>query len=84
MEICFGIICGRYFGGAASYNQALQLKTEIIRTGYVTTARANLDKCHGPSQRLQILGIIYDASTKTCSLPQKEVNKYIGRINTIL
>ena len=72
------------FGGASTYNQTLQLKTEIIRTGLITTAKANLKKCHGPSQRLKILGMIYDAKAKHCSLPQTKVDKYISRIETIL
>ena len=72
------------FGGASTYGQTLQLKTEIIRTGHVTTAKANLKKCHGPCQRLKILGMVYDAIEKHCSLPPTKVTKYIQRIDIIL
>ena len=72
------------FGGASTYNQTLQLKNEIIRTGLVTTAKANLKKCHGPCQSLKILGMVYDAITKHCTLPSQKATKYIARIDAIL
>ena len=72
------------FGGALTKSQAAQLKNEIIRTGIVTSARANFTKCHGPAQRLKILGMMYDAVAKKCSLPSKKISKYINRINEIL
>ena len=65
-------------------NQASILKTEVIRTGIVTSARVNFTKCHGPSQLLKILGMIYDAVHRKCSLPPKKVAKYLGRIHEIL
>jgi len=72
------------FGGASTYDQTLQLKNEIITTGTATAARANRSKCHGPSQNLKILGMVFDAVAKRCSLPQTTIDKYIGRINSIL
>ena len=72
------------FGGASTYDQTLQLKNEIIATGQATTARANRSKCHGPSQKLKILGMMYDAVAKRCSLPQPIIEKYICRIATVL
>ena len=72
------------FGGASTYDQTLQLKNEIIATGQVTTARANKSKCHGPSQKLKILGMMYDAVAKRCSLPQPTIERYICRITVIL
>ena len=64
--------------------QAYQLKTEVLRTGIVTSARANFKKCHGPTQLLKILGMMYDAINKRCFLPDKKVTKYLNRINEIL
>ena len=72
------------FGGAATFDQTMQLKNEIIRTGWATTAKANIKKCHGPCQELKILGMVYDALRKRCSLPSSKVEKYIARINKIL
>ena len=72
------------FGGAATFEQTLKLKNEIIATGYVTTAKANLKKCHGPCQELKILGMLYNAITKRCSLPPGKVIKYISRIDAII
>ena len=72
------------FGGASTYDQTLQLKREIIATGHVTTAETNQSKCHGPSQKLKILGMIYDAVAKRCSLPPQTIERYICRITTIL
>ena len=42
---------------------------------YVITAKANLNKWYGLSQRLKVLAIINDALTKNCSLPQKSKKK---------
>ena len=64
--------------------QALQLKIEVIRTGIVTSARANFTKCKGPAQRLKILGMMYDAISKNCSLPPEKVSKYMNRIDEML
>ena len=72
------------FGGASTYDRALQLKTEIVNTGTITTAHVNIKKCHGPSQKLKILGMVYDAVNKRCSLPQKKISKYTCRINVVL
>ena len=55
-----------------------------MRTGIVTSARANFEKCHGPTQRLKILGMMYDAVNKKCSLPTKKVEKYLTRIYEML
>ena len=52
------------FGGAETKKQASQLKAEIIRTGIVTSARANFEKCRGPTEFLKILGMMYDAMIK--------------------
>ena len=72
------------FGGAITKWQALQLKNEVIRTGIVTSARANFTKCKGPAQCLKILGMMYDAIAKKCSLPPKKVSKYMDRIDEML
>ena len=72
------------FGGADTKSQASQLKIEVIRTGIVTSARANFEKCLGPAQCLKILGMMYDAITKRCFLPPGKILKYITRINEIL
>ena len=55
-----------------------------MHTGIVTSARANFEKCHGPTQRLKILGMMYEAVNKKCSLPTKEVEKYLTRIHEML
>ena len=68
----------------STYDQTLQLKNEIIATGQATTARANKSKCHEPSRKLKILGMMYDAVAKRCSLPQPTIEKYICRITLIL
>ena len=49
------------FGGAHQKEQTRKLKNEIIAAGLATTAVANLEKCHGPSQKLTILGMTFDA-----------------------
>ena len=72
------------FGGASTYDRTNRLKTEVIATGEVTTARANQSKCHGPAQKLKLLGMMYDAVAKQCSLPRPKADKYIGRISLIL
>ena len=72
------------FGGASTYEHTQRLKMEVIATGQITTARANLSKCLGPSQILKILGMMYDAVAKQCSLPQPKIEKYICRINAVL
>ena len=72
------------FGGASTFDQTLQLKSEIIATGTITTARVNQTKCHGPAQKLKILGMMYDAVAKRCSLPPQKMEKYICRINAVL
>lgn len=72
------------FGGASTYDQTKRLKTEVIATGQITTARPNLSKCHGPAQKLKLLGMMYDAVAKQCSLPRPKADKYICRINAVL
>ena len=72
------------FGGATTFEQTLKLKNDIIRSGYVTTAKANLKKCHGPCQELKMLGMVYNAVTETCPLPPEKVDKYISRIDSFL
>ena len=59
------------FGGAHKKEYAQKLKDEIIATGLTTTAVANLDKCHGPTQNLSILGMTFDDITKRITLPSK-------------
>ena len=56
----------------------------MVSTGKVTTAIVNLEKCHGPSQKLAILGILYDAVGKRCNLPPKKQQKYILALLRIL
>ena len=72
------------FGGANSKSETLELKNQIISTGLVTTAIANLEKCHGPAQRLTILGTLYDAIKRTVTLPPKKQEKYCLKLTTIL
>ena len=50
----------------------------------MTSARVNFTKCQGPSQLLKILGMMYDAVHRKCSLPPKKVAKYLSRIHGIL
>ena len=49
------------FGGAYDKINTAELKDRVIRTGVATTAVPNLGKCHGPSQLLVILGMLFDA-----------------------
>ena len=72
------------FGGASTKEQARELKNQIIKTGLLTTAVANLEKCHGPSQLLTILGTLFDAQKQRVSLPSKKQKKYCRAIRKIL
>ena len=72
------------FGGAATKKQTGELKNQIIKTGLLTTAVANLEKCHGPSQLLTILGTLYNALTQMVSLPPKKQQKYCLAIKSVL
>ena len=72
------------FGGANSKIQTADLKNQIIKTGTLTTAVPNLAKCHGPSQKLAILGMMFDAVDRRVSLPPKKQQKYLLRLNEVL
>ena len=48
-----------------------KLKTENKPTGIITSAWANFEKCHGPTQLLKILGMMYNAVNKKSSVPPK-------------
>ena len=72
------------FGGAATKRETLELKSQIIATGLVTTAVANLSKCHGPTRRLTILGTMYDAVMRKVTLPPKKQEKYQLALKQIL
>ena len=66
------------FGGASTKEQTRELKNEIIATGLLTTAIPNLEKCHGPSQQLTILGTMFDALKRTVTLPPKKTTKILS------
>ena len=72
------------FGGAITKSHASQLKIDVIRTGIVTSARANFTKCPRPARHHKILGMMYDAIAKKCSLPPEKVLKYVNRMDEIL
>ena len=72
------------FGGAATKEKTMELKNQIIATGLVTTAVANLAKCHGPTRRLTILGTMYDAIQKKVTLPPKKRIKYRDSLKLVL
>ena len=72
------------FGGANEKQHAECLKQQLIETGVLTTATPNLEKCHGPTQKLAILGMTFDAVLKKVSLPERKQRKYLSKINEIL
>ena len=72
------------FGGANEKHQAAELKNQIITTGVTTTAIPNLDKCHGPAQKLPILGMMFDAVEKRVTLPPKKQQKYLNKLSGAL
>ena len=72
------------FGGAYDKINTAELKDRVIRTGVATTAVPNLDKCHGPSQLLVILGMLFDAIKRNISLPPKKQSKYLQKLNKII
>ena len=61
-----------------------ELKNQIIATGIATTAIPNLTKCHGPAQKLSILGMMFVAVQKKISLPAKKQQKYVRKLSGIL
>ena len=73
-----------FLGALPPKKRTRELKNPIIVTGLVTTAVANLEKCHGPAQILTILGTLYNALTKMVSLPPKKQQKYCQAINKVL
>ena len=72
------------FGGANSFYQAMILKLQLIATGRITTAVMNQGKCLGPSQVLPILGFLYDAMLRRCTLPRDKQHKYLSKLLLIL
>ena len=65
------------FGGAHEKNHAECLKDQLISTGLMTSAIPNLQKCHGSSQKLTILGMMFDAINKKVTLPETRKLKYV-------
>ena len=43
-----------------------------------------MDKCHGPSQNLSILGMTFDANSKRITLPRKKQQKYLSTLREVL
>ena len=72
------------FGGANEKHHAECLKQQLIETGVLTTATPNLEKCHGPTQKLPILGMTFGAVLKKVSLPESKQLKYLTKMNEIL
>ena len=72
------------FGGTHEKSHAEILKNQLIGTGLMTTAIPNLKKCHGPSQKLTILGMMFDAINKKVTLPEAKQLKYLTRLHDVL
>ena len=72
------------FGGAHEKAHAEYLKNQLIATGLLTTAIPNLKKCHGPTQKLVILGMTFDAIEKKVTLPESKQLKYLSKLHEIL
>ena len=72
------------FGGAHEKNHAECLKDQLISTGLMTSAIPNLQKCHGPSQKLTILGMMFDAINKKVTLPETKQQKYLTKLHDAL
>ena len=71
------------FGGAKEKHHAECLK-QLIETGVLSTAIPNFEKCHGPTQKLAILGMTFVAVLKKVSLPEPKQQKYLYKIHEIL
>ena len=67
------------FGRAHEKHHAECLKNQLIETGLLTTAIPNLKKCHGPTQKLAILGMTFDAVLKKVSVPESKQLKYLTK-----
>ena len=65
-------------------NHAKVLLQNLISVGDVTNTRMNLSKCLPPARSMVILGINFNSITRMCTLPEKKIDKYLGRIEILL
>ena len=56
----------------------------LIAVGELTGARMNSKKCCPPARKMEILGFMYDAITRSCRLSDKKQKKYMNRIDIVL
>ena len=81
-----------FFGGPVKSNKGLNfdkmranlLFKQLIAVGELTGARMNFKKCCPPARKMEILGFMYDAITRSCRLSDKKRPKYMNRIDKVL
>ena len=71
-------------GGSVSKDFNMNLISQFISVGKLTTAVRNPLKCKGPSQSLTILGHQYDASSQRVKLLMAKQQKYLARLRVML
>ena len=72
------------FGGALSKAVGMNLKNQLIKVGKLTTAVMNTVKCEGPAQSLVVIGHLYNALSRTVSLPPRKQQKYLAKLRSVL
>ena len=72
------------FGGAGTFEQALDLKNQLTSVGVLTTAVMNPIKGKGPAQCLVILGLQYDAVRRHVRLPPEKQQKYLAKLRAVM
>ena len=66
-------------GSAHEKHHAECLKNQLFETGLLMTAISNLKQCHGPTQKLAILGMTFDAVLKKVSVPESKQLKHLTK-----
>ena len=72
------------FGGAGTFEQALDLKNRLTSIGFLTTTVMNPIKGKGPAQCLVILGLEYDAIRRHVKLPLEKQQKYLEKLRAVM
>ena len=72
------------FGGAQTSEVAQEFSDYIAAMGARHGAVINAKKTEGPAVSLVILGILYDAEARVCSLDPAKVTKYSDRIRLLI
>ena len=72
------------FGGASTSEVAHAFSNYIVAMGARLGAVINAKKTEGPAVSLVILGLLYDAKARVCSLDPAKVTKYSDRIRLLI